>query len=221
MPKKGARTRSACAAIASPFSVEREAWEVGHTLVAGVDEVGRGPLAGPVVAAAVILPRDFDPTGIGDSKAMKEARREIECERIRKCALAVGVGRAEHFEIDEINILQASLLAMRRAVENLCQRADYLIVDGRFRVPLALPQLPLIHGDALCVSVAAASIVAKVFRDRLMAELDQIYPVYGFARHKGYPTKSHYAAIDLHGPCPVHRLSFKGVSDQAFRPHSP
>ncbi|MBI5843555.1 MAG: ribonuclease HII [Deltaproteobacteria bacterium] len=202
-----------CVAIASPFSVEREAWEAGHAMVAGVDEVGRGPLAGPVVAAAVILPRDFDPTGIGDSKAIKEAQREVQCERIQKCALAVGVGRAEHYEIDEINILQASLLAMRRAVENLGQGADYLIVDGRFRIPVDLPQLPLVHGDALCVSVAAASIVAKVFRDRLMAELDEIYPVYGFARHKGYPTKSHYAAIGLHGPSPVHRLSFRGVKD--------
>lgn len=211
MPEKGARTRKACAAIVSPFRVEREAWDADHALVAGVDEVGRGPLAGPVVAAAVILPRDFDPSGIGDSKAMKEAEREIQSERIQKFAVAVGLGRAEHYEIDEINILQASLLAMRRAVENLGQRADYLIVDGRFKVPMDLPQLPLIHGDALCVSVAAASIVAKVARDRLMAKLDEIYPIYGFARHKGYPTKSHYAAIRLHGPCPVHRLSFKGV----------
>lgn len=215
MPEKGKTTKRLRAAIEHPFCVEKEAWDAGHALVAGVDEVGRGPLAGPVVAAAVILPHDFDPTGIGDSKAMKESDRIIQCERIKKSAIAFGIGQAEHWEIDEINILQASLAAMRRAVENLGVSADFLVVDGRFKVPMDLPQRPLVHGDSLCVSVAAASIVAKVARDRLMEELDSLYPVYGFARHKGYPTKLHYSAIRNHGPCPVHRLSFKGVCEPA------
>lgn len=215
MPIKGQKTKRP-GAVEFPFAVEKEAWERGRAFVAGVDEAGRGPLAGPVVAAAVILPRDFDPTGIGDSKAMKEAQRELQFERIFREAAAVGVGLASHEEIDEINILRASLLAMKRAVENLAMPADFLVVDGKFKIPMDVAQRPLVHGDALCVSVAAASVVAKVTRDGIMKELDEKYPVYGFARHKGYPTKQHYAAIREHGPCPVHRKSFKGVIGPGF-----
>ena len=210
MPAKRSAARR-LVTVESPFAVENQAMTAGYRTVAGVDEAGRGPLAGPVVAAAVILPADFDPAGIGDSKAMKEHERVAQFERIMKYASAVGTGLASHEEIDGINILRASLEAMRRAVEQLSMTPDFLVVDGKFKVPMDIHQRPLVHGDALCVSVAAASIVAKVTRDRIMEELDRLYPVYGFARHKGYPTKSHYDAIRTHGPCPVHRKSFKGV----------
>jgi ribonuclease HII len=180
--------------------------------VAGVDEAGRGPLAGPVVAAAVILPPDFDPAGIADSKKLSPAAREEAEARIRCEAIAVGVGVVEAEEIDRINILRATHRAMRLAVDALDPAPDCVLVDG-----LPVPGLhedceALVKGDGRCLSIAAASIVAKVFRDRLLCAYDRVYPPYGFARHKGYPAPEHLRALDLHGPCPIHRRSFAPVA---------
>jgi ribonuclease HII len=183
----------------------------GFFAPAGVDEAGRGPLAGPVVAAAVILPEGYDHPAIRDSKALSPMARERAFSLITADAVAWAIAEASPLEIDTINILQASLLAMRRAVEKLAVPADYLYVDGTFPVPCALPQQPLVKGDSRCRSVAAASILAKVARDASMLEFDRIYPGYGFAGHKGYPTKAHYAAIRRLGPCPIHRTTFRGV----------
>jgi len=191
--------------------LERELARRGYLLVAGVDEVGRGCLAGPVVAAAVILPPDCVLPGLDDSKRLDaEAREKLEPE-VRRRAVAVGVGHVEAAEIDERNILRASLRAMLQAVEALCPAPEVLLVDA-VRVPgVRLPQLSVVHGDALCASIAAASIVAKVHRDRLLGDLARRYPVYGFERHKGYGTAEHWEALRQYGPCPEHRLSFEGV----------
>ena len=184
---------------------------------AGVDEAGRGPLAGPVVAAAVILPPDYRNPLICDSKKLSPARRERAFSLIHEEAAACAVAFASPEEIDKINILQASLLAMRRAVEALPLPPDFLFVDGNHRIPCdrrilcGLFQEPLIGGDRRCLSVAAASILAKVTRDRIMAEFDLEYPGYGFADHKGYPTLKHFEAIRRLGPCPIHRRTFRGV----------
>ncbi|MBN1448556.1 MAG: ribonuclease HII [Bacteroidetes bacterium] len=180
----------------------------GMYAIAGVDEAGRGPLAGPVIAAAVI----FDPSvridGVGDSKTLTAPQREHLAARIMGAARSWAIGAASPREIDERNILQASILAMHRAIEALSVAPDFLLVDGnRFHHPL-LPFETVIKGDALCFSIAAASILAKVERDRLMCELDAAFPAYGFARHKGYPTKAHIEALCLHGPCEAHRRSF-------------
>ena len=189
----------------------------GFSAPVGVDEAGRGPLAGPVVAAAVILPPDYRNPLISDSKSLSPARRERAFSVISDEAVACAVAVASPEEIDEINILQASLLAMRRAVEALPFPPDFLFVDGNHRIPCGrrilcgLLQEPLIGGDGRCLSVAAASILAKVTRDRIMAELDLEYPGYGFAGHKGYPTPKHFEAIRRLGPCPVHRRTFRGV----------
>ena len=189
----------------------------GFLAPAGVDEAGRGPLAGPVVAAAVILPSDYGNSLIRDSKKLSPARRERAFSVIRDDAVSFAVAFASPEEIDKINILQASLLAMRRAVEALSSPPDFLFVDGNHRIPCGrsilcgLFQEPLIGGDDRCLSVAAASILAKVTRDRIMAELDLEYPEYGFAGHKGYPTSKHFEAIRRFGPCPIHRRTFKGV----------
>ena len=186
--------------------------------LAGVDEVGRGPLAGPVVAAAVILPANHKIRGITDSKALTaEEREELDVE-IRAKALAFGVGWVEADEIDRINILNASLKAMAIAVEKLGQRPAGLLVDGVFRIPgVELPQQPVIKGDLRCRCIGAASIVAKVHRDRVMAELAKVHPGYGFEAHKGYPCDSHRKAIRKLGPSPVHRRSFAGVLPLAER----
>ena len=193
------------------WQFEHEAMEQGYSAIAGIDEAGRGPLAGPVVSAAVILPRDFECPGLTDSKKLTEKKRDALFPIIQEKALAVGVGIADHREIDEINILQASLLSMKRAVEDLGMNADFLLVDGKFSIPMETPQNPIIKGDSLSMSIAAASIIAKVTRDHQMAELHEKYPLYNFIKHKGYPTKAHKEAIKEHGPCPVHRMSFKGV----------
>jgi ribonuclease HII len=192
--------------------IEREAEGRGFRRVAGIDEAGRGPLAGPVVAAAVILPPDWFLPGVNDSKKVSPANREILSVRIGETALAVGVGEASAGEIDGLNIYRASQLAMERAVEKLGVRPDYLLTDA---MPLpglsALPQKPLVHGDALSASIAAASILAKVARDRMMSELHRRYPLYGFDSHKGYGTAEHLEALRKQGPCPEHRLSFTPV----------
>jgi ribonuclease HII len=189
---------------------EKRAWESGAVMVAGVDEVGRGSLFGPVVAAAVILDPAYRVRGLRDSKLLLPERREALAPRIRAHALAWAVASVDAARIDEINIYQASRLAMREAVLCLAPPADYLLVDA-MRLDCELPQQPIIHGDALSASIAAASILAKVERDRMMCEWDPVYPAYGLASHKGYSTPRHLAALREHGPTPMHRQSFAPV----------
>ena len=191
--------------------VERELWAAGFARIAGVDEVGVGPLAGPVVAAAVIVSPQMKIRGIDDSKKLSAARREELAEQIRNHAVAIGIGMADTIEIDRLNIYHAALEAMRRAVAALPCSPDHLVVDAR-RIPrIVLPQLSLIGGDGRSYSVAAASIVAKVTRDAMMRELDVLYPQYGFRDHMGYGTPQHLAALERFGPCPIHRRSFAPV----------
>jgi ribonuclease HII len=182
-------------------------------LIAGVDEAGRGPLAGPVIAAAVILPSSHGIIGIADSKQLSEKKRERLFVEICKTALAFGIGRAEAAEIDEINILQASLLAMKRAVEALSIKPQKVLVDGNRCPDLNYPVEAIIRGDRIIDAISAASILAKVTRDREMAAIDRDYPGYGFAKHKGYPTKAHYSFLNQLGPCSIHRLSFAPVRE--------
>ena len=191
--------------------IEKTVRQKGFSRIAGIDEAGRGPLAGPVVSAAVILPADFFCPDIRDSKKLSEKKRRQLFPEIMTHALAVGVGVCDHREIDTTNILAAALCSMKRAVMNLDPGADFLLVDGKFLVNTDIPQQAVVRGDSLSLSIAAASIIAKVTRDRIMATLDQAYPQYHFIRHKGYPTGVHRQAIKDHGPCPVHRKTFKGV----------
>jgi ribonuclease HII len=207
------------------WEFEHAAHDKGYHIIAGIDEAGRGPLAGPVVSAAVILPRDFACEGVTDSKKLSEKKRETLFPLIKRQALAVGIGMADNKEIDRINILQASLLSMKRAVADLAcapnllhpalgpefSLPDFLLVDGKFTINMDLPQLAIVKGDSKSISIAAASIIAKVTRDRFMAKLHKAYPQYNFIRHKGYPTKAHKQAIIEYGPCPVHRTTFNGV----------
>lgn len=204
----------------SLLEFERAHWAAGRHFMAGVDEAGRGPLAGPVVAAAVILPCDrrrlraLD--GLTDSKQLTAAQRAAFVPVIQRTALAFGVGLATAPVIDEINILQATFLSMRRALRCLegsfAISCDGVLVDGNRRIPdLIAPQWTIIKGDSLSLSIAAASVLAKEFRDALMIRLDATYPGYGFAQHKGYPTVSHRAAIQRLGPCVQHRMTFGGV----------
>ncbi len=190
---------------------EDDLWERGVVHVAGVDEAGMAPLAGPVVAGACVLPRDYRPRGIDDSKQLDRAERERLAEDIRRNALCWAVARAEVEEIDRLNIYRAGLLALRRAVEGLSLRPDHLLIDARKLPELGIPQTPIVHGDALSLTIAAASILAKTARDALMAELDVVHPGYGFARHKGYPTAEHFDALGRLGACCVHRRSFAPV----------
>ncbi|WP_332693666.1 ribonuclease HII [Bosea sp. (in: a-proteobacteria)] len=193
------------------YSHEARAIAQGCQLVAGVDEVGRGPLAGPVVAAAVILDPQTIPNGLADSKLLSATRRDALFEIILQQALGVGIGSASAVEIDRINIRQATLLAMRRAVAALPLSPGLVLVDGNDPPSLACSCEAIIGGDALISSIAAASIIAKVMRDRMMARLGQLYPAYGFAGHAGYGTAQHRAALKEHGPCPAHRYSFAPV----------
>jgi ribonuclease HII len=190
---------------------ERELRLAGFTRIAGIDEVGRGPLAGPVVAAAVILPPRPRLRGLRDSKVVPRARREQLYEQILERAIAVGVGCVEVEEIDAINILQATKLAMRQAVDRLPEPPDHLLIDALRLRELDLPQRPIIDGDAISASIAAASIVAKVTRDRICDEMDVRYPAYGFARNKGYCTRQHVDALLDQGPCAWHRRSFAPI----------
>ena len=176
--------------------------------IAGIDEVGRGPLAGPVVTCAVILPKDCDLLYINDSKQVPESRREILAEQIKECAVAYSIGIKDHQVIDEINILQATYQAMQQAVRGLSVTPDLLLVDAVTIPDLTIPQVPIIKGDAKSISIAAASIVAKVTRDHMMMEWDKDYPEYDFASNKGYGSKKHIEAIKKYGPCPIHRQSF-------------
>ena len=190
---------------------ESKAIEKGFSYIAGIDEAGRGPLAGPVVSAAVLLPTSFHDPDITDSKKLSPKKRSYLYEKLYDQAVSIGIGIVDNIEIERINILNASLLSMAISVKNLSPQPDYLLIDGKFRIPTDLPQEPIIRGDALSISIAAASIVAKVSRDRLMERYDQDYPQFGFSRHKGYPTKAHKEAIRTFGCCPIHRRTFKGV----------
>lgn len=184
----------------------------GYTLICGVDEVGRGPLAGPVMAGAVILPPDTELVipGVDDSKKVSPKKRAELYGIIQEKSIAWAVGAADVETIDRINILQATMLAMRRAIEQLDPQPDALLVDALTLHDISIPQQPIVHGDARSVSIAAASILAKVTRDTLMEELDELYPQYGFRDNKGYGTAAHIAAIREYGPCPIHRKSFIG-----------
>ncbi len=191
------------------FSYETEAHKKGYNTVCGVDEAGRGPLAGPVCAAAVILPDGLELDGLNDSKKLSEKKREILYDLIIKNATAYSVCYGTLEEIEEFNILNATFLAMNRAIESLPIKPDYCLIDGN-RVPknIKLPCETVVKGDAKSASIAAASILAKVTRDRLMLKYDEKYPEYNFKKHKGYGTKEHYEAINKHGVCEIHRLSF-------------
>jgi len=195
----------------APYRYEAQAWRAGVGRIAGVDEAGRGPLAGPVVAAAVIIAPDRRIKGLADSKILAPERREELFQVIGERAVAVGVGIVDHETIDRINILQATRLAMGEALTRLCVAPDLVITDFVALSNLSCPQRNLVDGDARCASVAAASIVAKVTRDRLMLDADARFPAYGFARHKGYATAEHLAALDRWGPCAIHRRTFAGV----------
>ena len=181
-----------------------------YELICGIDEAGRGPLAGPVAAGAVILPKDCRILYLNDSKKLSPKKREELAKEIRGKAIAVGIGMASPERIDQINILQATYEAMRMAISNLEVKPDLLLNDAVTIPGIEIPQIPIVKGDAKSVSIAAASILAKVTRDHMMAEYDEIYPGYGFGKHKGYGTKAHIEALKELGPCPIHRRSFIG-----------
>lgn len=195
------------------FSFERELGRQGCDLVAGTDEAGRGPLAGPVVAACVILPEGCDFALFRDSKQTSPGERARLYSLLLEIGADIGVGLGTVRDIEEINILQASLLAMKRSVAALVAKPGFLLVDGKFPVPLTIPQISLVKGESRSASIGAASIVAKEERDRLMAEYHLQYPQYNFARHKGYPTAEHRSLLEQHGPCEIHRRTFKGVKE--------
>lgn len=192
---------------------ETELWQQGFTLIAGVDEAGVGPLAGPVVAGAAILPQEYKLRELDDSKKLDEAKRDQLAERIKTDAVAWAIGIAEVAEIDQLNIYHAGLLAMRRAVEGLNAKPDFVLVDARTIPECIAPQRGIVRGDSLSASIAAASILAKTTRDTMMAELDQRFPGYGLAGHKGYPTPEHFAALLRLGASPIHRRSFRPVRE--------
>jgi ribonuclease HII len=196
---------------------ERQLWRAGARVVAGVDEAGVGPMAGPVVAAAVIFEQELFIRGVNDSKQLPPERRETLFARINQKALAIGVGVASPGEIDQLNIFWATMAASERALRALATVPDHVLVDGR-RIPeLKLPQTRIVGGDRKSFCIAAASIIAKVTRDRMMVEYDAHYPEYGFARHKGYCTADHFAALERLGPTEIHRRSFAPVSEAAQR----
>lgn len=198
------------------FKYEKKLWKKGFSLIAGVDEVGRGPLAGPIVAAAVVLPPKVKLPGLNDSKLLSPEKREELFVLIKKAALSIGIAKVSHKLIDKINIHQANLLAMKLAVEALSIIPDYLLIDGgRNKLDLSIPQMGISGGDRKCASIAAASIIAKVTRDRLMVRYHKKYPEYGFAQHKGYGTRLHVRKLLKHGPCPIHRISFAPVVKSA------
>lgn len=194
--------------IAAMWQYEKEAKAKGYTMIAGTDEVGRGPLAGPVVAAAVILPEDIDLPGINDSKKLTEKQRETLMEKIKREAISWAIMEVDERMIDELNILEASRVAMQQAVKALPKQADFVLVDGLDNPMITLPSQAIVKGDSKSISIAAASIIAKVYRDRLMKVYDKAYPGYGFAENKGYPTAEHIKAIETLGPTPIHRMSF-------------
>lgn len=190
------------------WEIEERYYAKGMRLICGVDEAGRGPLAGPVCAAAVILPEHVELPGLNDSKKLSDKRRRELFPLIKEKAIAYGIAFADHKEIDEINILQATYLAMERALAQLPVRPDYVLIDGNRMKDFGVPAETIVHGDSLSASIAAASVLAKVTRDDYMLEMAQTYPEYGFDIHKGYGTKAHYAALERHGPCAIHRHTF-------------
>lgn len=190
------------------WEFEEKAWQNGYSAVCGVDEAGRGPLAGPVCAAAVILPAGIVIDGLNDSKKLTEKKREALFDIITENAISWSVSLVDETVIDEINILQATYRAMQQAVEGLPRPADFVYVDGNRSEGLTLPHECVVSGDARIPSIAAASIIAKVTRDRLMRDFAVRYPAYGFEKHKGYGSRAHYAALLEHGPCPIHRRTF-------------
>ena len=196
------------------YTLENLCHEKGFALVAGVDEAGRGPLAGPVFAAAVILPDGLEDLGLNDSKKLSEKKREALFDAIKEKSVAYCVASASEREIDELNILNATFLAMKRAVDGLQTRPDIALIDGNRAPHTGVDELTVVKGDAKSVSIAAASILAKVSRDRYMLALDKTYPQYDFARHKGYPTALHYERIKEFGPSPVHRVTFLKTLDK-------
>jgi ribonuclease HII len=211
--KRRAENRAEGQRLRHLLKFETELWERGARHVGGVDEAGMAPLAGPVVAGACVLPPDYRPRGIDDSKQLDRRARERLAEDIRRNAVCWAVARAEVEEIDTINIYRAGLLALTRAVRALATCPDHVLIDARRLPELGLPQTPIIHGDALSLTIAAASILAKTARDALMAELDLLHPGYGFSRHKGYPTAEHFDALRRLGACPIHRRSFQPVRE--------
>lgn len=190
------------------YSIENEYREKGFNIICGVDEAGRGPLAGPVYAAAVILPSDCVIEGLNDSKKLTEKKREALFDEIKEKALAYGIASADEKEIDEINILNATFLAMKRAIDSLSVRPDLALIDGNQKPHTDIEEVTVIKGDAKSMSIAAASVLAKVSRDRFMLEMAEKYPQYEFARHKGYGTKLHYEKIAQYGVCDIHRRTF-------------
>ncbi len=198
---------------------EKKIFDLGYKFIGGVDEAGRGPLAGPVVAACVVVGADFKIDGedlalVADSKKLTAKKREKLFGIIKEKVSAVEIGVVDNLTIDKINILQASFLAMRRAIKKLKIEPDYILVDGNFKIPkLEKSQTAIVGGDAKVFCIAAASIIAKVSRDWMMTEIDKQYPQYEFAKHKGYGTKAHFAKIAEHGPCPLHRFSFSPIKE--------
>lgn len=192
---------------------EKELYKKGISLIGGVDEVGRGPLVGPVVAACVILPPNYELSGLDDSKKLSEKKRDKYYDIIMKDAVSVGIGIVDAKKIDEINILEASRLAMKLAIEDLDVKPEYILSDAMKLDNIDIPYEAIIHGDALSLSIAAGSVIAKVTRDRMMYELDKKYPEYGFAQHKGYPTKKHLENIAKYGVLENYRFTYKPVSD--------
>jgi len=192
------------------YSFEEALWTEGK-IPAGVDEAGRGPLAGPVVAAAVILPKKCTLINLDDSKKITPEKRVIILEQIEKLALATAVGVIDSALIDKMNILRAAILAMEKAVKHLDQRPDFLLIDGNVPTKIPIPQETIVKGDSRCCSIAAASILAKVTRDKIMNDYHLLYPHYNFMKNKGYPTKEHLEAIRRFGPSPIHRKTFRGV----------
>ncbi len=190
------------------WEIENSLYEEGYQAICGVDEAGRGPLAGPVCAAAVILPKGLVLPGLNDSKKLTDKKRRELFPIIKEQAIAYGIGLASHEEIDEINILRATYLAMERAIAQLEGKADFALIDGNRAKDFGLPVKTVIKGDSLSASIAAASVLAKVTRDDIMLEMAEKYPEYGFEVHKGYGTKAHYEALREHGHCEIHRLSF-------------
>lgn len=205
---KAERLEAQKARLEEMLRYERELWASGCRYIAGIDEVGRGPLAGPVVTAAVILPEDFDLLGVDDSKKLTPKKRDMLFDQIKEAAVCWAIGRREPGRIDEINILNATKEAMLDAVNGLSVRPDHVLIDAVKLPSLDIPQTSIIHGDALSVSIAAASILAKVTRDREMEEMAKVWPGYSFEKNKGYGTKAHYEGLKALGPCPIHRKTF-------------
>ena len=190
------------------LKIENDLYEKGYKLIAGVDEAGRGPLCGPVVAAAVILPENYKIEGVNDSKKLSEKKREMLYDKIINEAVAVGVGISDVDVIEKVNILNATKMAMKEAISKLSVKPDFVLIDGNQMIDIDIKASTVVSGDAKSESIAAASIIAKVTRDRMLYDYDKVYPEYGFAKHKGYGTKAHIAAIKEYGLTPIHRPSF-------------